>query len=402
MLCLNLKSREVEKLKQEQILEFDEKAIQAMDLLFNHYWILRAEHPEWYQLVREREKVLRRYINEKFGLRLIVHQHFIKLEKIPVEPERWMGIQHFQEPMDYAIFCCALSFLEGKSVDEQFLLSDLCQEILADYPGNFELDWTLYIHRKSLIRAVKILLDFQLIRQIDGDINRFDHNEEQEVLYEATLYSRYFMRSFPDEFISYQRWNELLEEDWRLNQEDERRKRVYRKLFFSPGLHRLDQQDPDFLYIRNFRNRLSEDIENHSDYKLHLYKNTAFLSVAQPRQYQEVFPNTKASTDIILQLSNHLHLHPDTFTPKENGEIILTEGEMDKLIEALRQEYGQGWSKYFREKSLNSIRLEIIESMKDWMMVEVDEETSLIKIKPLLGVLAGTFPVDFEGGEDGE
>lgn len=392
--------REVGKVNLEQTLEFDEKAVQAMDLLFHHYWILRAEEPEWYKLVREREKVLRRYINEKFGLRLIVHQHFIKLEKIPVEPERWMGIQHFQEPMDYSIFCCALSFLEGKSVDEQFLLSDLCQQIQTDYPGEFDLDWTLYTHRKSLIRAVKILMDFQLISQIDGDINRFDHNDEQEVLYEATIYSRYFMRSYPDDFVSYKHWDELLKEDWKLNQEDERRKRVYRKLFFSPGLHRVDQQDPDFAYIRNYRNRLSDDIEKHSDYKLHVYKNTAFLSVSQPRQYQETYPNTKASTDIILQLSHYLHSHLNTFIPKENGEVIMTEGEMDKVLEELRQEYGLGWSKYFREKSTNAVRVEILEAMKDWMMVEIDEESSLLKIKPLLGVLAGTFPADFVGGEE--
>ncbi|WP_090744245.1 TIGR02678 family protein [Mesobacillus persicus] len=371
-----------------------------MDLLFHHYWILRTEHPEWYQLIREREKVLRRYIDEKFGLRLIVHQHFIKLEKIPVEPERWMGIQDFQEPMDYAIFCCALSFLEGKSVDEQFLLSDLSQEIQVDYPGDFPLDWTLYVHRKSLIRAMKVLVDFQLIRTIDGDIGRFDHNEDQEVLYEATLYSRYFMRTYPDDFSSYQDWQELLKEDWKLNQEDERRKRVYRKLFFSPGLHRIDQQDPDFLYIRNFRNRLSEDIESHSDYKLHLYKNTAFLSVAQAKQYQQLFPTSKASTDIILQFSNFLHEHLDRYTPKENGEIVMTEGEMEAVLEDLRKRYEQGWSKYFREKSTSAIRVELIESMKDWMMIELDEESSLIKIKPLLGVLAGMFPEDFEGGEN--
>ncbi|THE10411.1 TIGR02678 family protein [Bacillus timonensis] len=383
----------------EQTLEFDEKASLGMDLLFNHYWILRVENPEWYQLIREREKVLRRYINEKFGLRLIVHQHFIKLEKIPVEPQSWMGINDFQEPMDYAIFCCALSFLEGKSVDEQFLLSDLCQEIQADYPGEFELDWTLYIHRKSLIRAIKVLLDFQLIRTIDGDIGRFDHDEEQEVLYEATVYSRYFMRSYPDDFVTYKNWEELLNEDWKLNQEDERRKRVYRKLFFSPALHRVDLQDPDFLYIRNYRNRLAEDIENHSDYKLHVYKNTAFLSVAEPKKYQQIYPNSKASTDILLQLSDYLHHHLEQFTPKENGEIVMTEGELDGVLDILRKKYESGWAKYFREKTTSAVRTELIDAMKDWMMVEVEEESSLIKMKPILGVLTGSYPDDFEGGE---
>lgn len=384
----------------EQTFEFDDKAMQGMDLLFHHYWILRAEQPEWYQLIREREKVLRRYINDKFGLRLIVHQHFIKLEKIPVEPERWMGIQHFQEPIDYGIFCCALSFLEGKSVDEQFLLSDMCQEIQADYPGEGKLDWTLYIHRKSLIRAVNILIDLRIIRTIDGDIGRFDHNEEQEVLYEATIYSRYFMRSYPDDFINYQHWSELLKEEWKLNQEDERRKRVYRKLFFSPGLHRIDQQDPDFLYIRNYRNRLSEDIENHSDYHLHVYKNTAFLSIMESKQYHQLFPNAKASSDIILQFSKYLHEHLDQFQPKENGEIVLTAGEMDQAVDALRKQFGKGWSKYYREKSNHAVGVELIAVMEDWMMAEVEEESSLIKLKPLLGVLTGIFPADFEGGKD--
>ncbi|WNF25190.1 TIGR02678 family protein [Mesobacillus jeotgali] len=384
----------------EQTLDFDEKAILGMDLLFHHYWILRSEQPESYQLIREREKVLRRYINDKFGLRLIVHQHFIKLEKIPVEPERWMGIQEFQEPMDYGVFCCALSFLEGKSVDEQFLLSELSQEIQADYPGDIALDWTLYIHRKSLIRAIKVLIDFKLIRTIDGDISRYDHNEEHEVLYEATVYSRYFMRTYPDDFMNYKHWEELLKEDWKLNREDERRKRVYRKLFFSPGLHRADQQDPDFLYIRNFRNRLSDDIENHSEYKLHVYKNTAFLSTAESRKYQQLYPDAKASTDLILQFSKHLHDDPEKYIPNETGEIVLTEGEMDGIIAELRRQFERGWSKYFREKSNSSIRSELIESMKDWMMAEVERESSLIKVKPLLGVLAGAFPADFEGSEE--
>lgn len=382
----------------EQNQLFDEKAIQGLDLLFHHYWILRAQQPEWYQLIREREKVLRRYIDEKFGLRLIVHQHFIKLEKIPVEPEAWMGIQDFQEPMDYSIFCCALSFLEGKAVDEQFLLSELCQEIQVDYPGDTPLDWTLYIHRKSLIRAVKALVDFQLIRTIDGDIGRFDHHEEQEVLYEATIYSRYFMRTYPDDFSNFNHWGELVKEDWKFNQEDRRRNRVYRKLFFSPGLNRKDMQDPDFLYIRNFRNRLAEDIEKHSDYKLHVYKNAAFLSIAEPRQYHQIFPNAKASSDIILQLSKYIHGQPERFKANENGEILLTEGELEQMIDELRQEYGTGWSKYFRELSTNGICSELIAALKDWIMVEVDEESSLIRIKSLTGVMTGRYPRDYDAG----
>lgn len=245
------------------------------------------------------------------------------------------GNTGFSRKNGFIIFCCALAFLEGKAVDEQFLLSEVCEEIRLNCPEEFEVEWTLYSHRKSLIRVMKVLVDFRLIHTIDGDVSRFDYHEEEEVLYEATIYSRYFMRSYPEEFTGYTNWQQLLQDDWKYNTEDERRKRVYRRLFKSPGLNRIDQGDPDFLYIRNYRNRLSEDIEKHSEYKLHVFKNTALLSLTEGRQYQSLFPNSKAVTDLILQLSNYLHNNLDRYPPQENGEIILTEGQLTGIIDDL-------------------------------------------------------------------
>src|SRR5690625_5400262 len=106
---------------------FDEKAQTGLRLLMEKFWVLRRQEPGLYQLIREREKTIKRYVDDKFGFDLIVHQHFIKLEKIPVETKSWMGIQDFQEPRDYAIFCCALAFTEDQSVYDQFLLSDICR-----------------------------------------------------------------------------------------------------------------------------------------------------------------------------------------------------------------------------------------------------------------------------------
>ena len=62
---------------------FDEKAVQGLDYLLHHFWVLRKEEPTMYQLIRERQKVLQRYVNDKLGLQLHVRQHFIKLEKVP-------------------------------------------------------------------------------------------------------------------------------------------------------------------------------------------------------------------------------------------------------------------------------------------------------------------------------
>ncbi|PLR79073.1 TIGR02678 family protein [Bacillus sp. V3-13] len=379
---------------------FDDKAQRAMQLLFDHYWILRADHPDWYQMVREREKVLRRYIDEKFGLRLIMHRHFAKLEKIPVQPESWMGIQQFQEPMDYAIFCCALSFLEGKAIDEQFLLSEFCDSIRAEYPGDIPLDWTIYTHRKSLIRAVQKLTDFQLMRTIDGDVNKFDNDQDQEALYEVTTYSRYFMRSYPEDLFNYTDWEDILNEEWKLQGDDERRKRVYRQLFMSPAIYRKQQNDPDFLYLRNFRNRITDDIEKHTPFQFSLYKNVAMLTVSEPKSYQTIFPDQKASSDLILQLSTVIHMKKDQFTPNERGEILLTEGEFDQLIDELYDKFSAGWSKAYREASTTTIRRDLLNMMEAWLMAEVNPETGMILLKPLLGLLSGTYPKDFMKEED--
>lgn len=373
---------------------FDEKAVQSLDYLLHHFWVLRKEEPKMYQQIRERQKVIQRYVSEKLGLQLHVRQHFIKLEKIPIKPESWMGIQSFQAPMDYMIFCYALAYIESKGIEEQFLLSELCEEIRALSYEEEELDWTLFQHRKSLIRTIQTLVELHLIETIDGDVKRFDHHEDQEVLYEVTIYSRYFMRVYPDEFTMFSSAEELLHLEHSLTNEDERRKRVYRQLFMSPVMYRQEGQDPDFLYIRNFRNRMSDDIEKHSDFKLHVFKNAAFLSVTEPKNYYELFPNTKSVTDILLQLSSYLHKNVANYPPQENGDIILTDGQLNTIIQELKNELGEGWAKLYREKSVAAVRQDVVTELVYWQMVTVEQ--GFIHIHPLLGVLSGSYPADYQ------
>ena len=149
---------------------FDDKAKEALAALFEQFWIIRDQEPDLYQLIREREHVLKRYVEEKFGYRLIVHRYFAKLEKIPADPEPWMGIESFQEPLDYALFCCLMAYLEGKAVEDKFLLSDVCEEIRAMYPGALPVDWTNYAHLRALIRVLKTAEQIRLVRRMDGEI----------------------------------------------------------------------------------------------------------------------------------------------------------------------------------------------------------------------------------------
>ncbi|RYG73747.1 TIGR02678 family protein [Lentibacillus lipolyticus] len=378
--------------------QFDEKAEKALAVLLERFWVLRLDEPELYQMIREREKVLKRYVDDKFGLELIVHQHFIKLEKIPVEPKSWMGMQSFQEPRDYAMFCCALAFTENRSVDEQFLLSDICEEIKDLYPGEFPLDWTNYNHRRSLVRVIKQLEHLSILQSVEGEVDHFAMNQEQEVLYETTVYARYFMRSYPKDLFEYDTADAILASEWERHEADERRKRVYRKLFLSPVVHRESEDDADFAYIRNFRNRLREDIEEHSQFRLEVFKNAAMLVAEEKKQELTLFPDQKAVMDVALHVASVLR-DADAHQPDELGTIRLSRLVLEEVVTQAKAMYGSGWSKHYREASIAVITDELAALLFDWEMLELEPVTNAYVIKPLFGRATGHYPKDFQDRE---
>lgn len=382
---------------------FDEKAQTALRILMENFWILRLQDPESYQLIREREKVIKRYVDEKLGFDLIVHQHFIKLEKIPVETKSWMGILDFQEPRDYAIFCCALAYTESCSVEEQFLLSDICEDIKDMYPGELPLDWTNYNHRRSLVRVIKQLETLSILKTVEGEIDHFAMNEGQEVLYETTIYARYFMRSYPKDLIEYDSAEEILNSEWERHEVDERRKRVYRKLMISPVMYRESEDDPDFAYIRNYRNRLREDLETHTMLRLEVFKNAALLVSEERKQELTLFPDQKAIMDVALHFASYIRANREKFQPNEFGNIRMTPLMFEQTIKQLHTMYGNGWSKQYRDGTLSSTMNELMEALYSWEMLTVERETGFYLIRPLLGRMAGEYPQNFlskEGKKD--
>jgi len=374
---------------------FDEKAQTALRLLMEKFWVLRKEEPEIYQIVHERENMLKRYVDEKLGFDLIVHQHFIKLEKIPVDAKSWMGIQDFQEARDYAIFCCALAYTENKSVDEQFLLSDICEEIKDIYPGDFALDWTNYNHRRSLVRVIKQMELMTIIKAVEGEIDQFAMDEEQEVLYETTIYARYFMRSYPKDLTEYESMEEILASEWERHETDKRRKRVYRKLMTSPVVYRETEDDPDFAYIRNYRNRLRDDLEAHTLFRLEVFKNAALLVSEERKQELTLFPDQKAIMDVALHLATYIRDHEEQFQPNELGNIRMTQIQLEQTVKALHKAYSEGWSKQYREGSMTTTMYELIHLLTSWEMLQVESETGAYIIRPLLGRVAGQYPKKF-------
>lgn len=383
---------------------FDDAAREGLQLLLENFWLVREEDPEGYQTVREREAVLRDYVLDKFGYHLIVHRHFVKLEKIPARTEPWMGIEQFQNQRDYAILCCLLAFLEEKAVDEQFLLSHLCSEVQALYPGELPLDWRSYEHRKSLVRVLQFMTEMKMLRVVDGDTSSFNFNESSEVLYEATVMARYFMRSYPKDLAQFASKEELLTAD--LTEEETgaaRRYRVYRQLVLTPVCYQEEMGELDFLYLRNYRNRLQEDLELHTGYCLELYKQTAILTAQERKASLTLFPDQRAICDIALQFAGLARERQERleWRLEGDGSIRLTPVEFTRAVEKLRQELGGGWSKQYRESLIRQVRRELLELLLDWKMAAVEEETGRIILRPALARLRGEYPPDFAESRQG-
>lgn len=385
--------------------EFDEIAREAMAHLMEQFWILRDREPEKYQMIRDRESALKSYCHEKLGFRLVVHRYFARLEKIPVEPEPWMGIQAFQHPRDYAVFSCVLAYLDRKPVEEQFLLSELCEDLKAMYPGEGGLDWTSYEHRKSLVRVMKFAEEMGIIRPVEGDVEQFGFVENSEVLYDVSVVSRYFMRPYPKDLSEFRSMEEILSAAWgEMEGEDEspgarRRRRVYRKLFLCPVMYSRGDQDQDFLYLRNFRNRIREDVESHTDFRFELYKDAAMLVLPERQMRYTVYPDSKAIADIALQLAAIVRerLSDGRLQRQADGTVRLTGVDFEGLVQACKERYGAGWSKQYREARLSETMWDLKAFLKDWMMASEDPETGAISLHSALARVVGEYPREFEG-----
>lgn len=379
---------------------FDDAARQAAEHLLEEFWIIREEDPEIYQLVRERESALRTYFLEKLGYHLIVHRAFARLEKVPVEPESWMGIQSFKHIRDYGLFCCLLAYLESKNIDEQFLLSDLCEELQSLYPGEEGLDWTQYEHRKSLVRVLQTAAELRVVKLVDGDISGFNYQETYEALFEVPLVSRYFMRSCPKDLSLFQSKEQILEAEWQEVEDStglKRRHRVYRQLILSPVMYASKNSDPDFLYLRNFRNRIREDIERHTDFQFELYRNEAMLTLPERKARFTVFPDNKAIADITMQFASFVRRQrEDEDIPlQHDGSLCLTPADFEKRVMHCKNLYGMGWSKQYREASLSETAEDLLNYLIDWKMARLDKETGVIYLLPLLARTICKYPEDY-------
>lgn len=371
--------------------------MKELEILLDQYWVIKDDNKDLFYQVKDSIPQFKTFLSDKLGYGLVINQHLIKLEKIPGSAEPFMGIQAFTDTIEYVLLCQLLMFLEDRSRDEQFVLSEITEFIAGNPIGKEKIDWTRFSHRKHFIKVLRFAQELGLIHVNDGDDQKFVLDDGTEVLYESTGLSRYLVRHFTADIMDFDSVRDFENTEWGDLNADRgviRRQRVYRKLLMEPVVYSQGADDVDYDYIKKQRGLIEADFLKYLEFPLHVHKNGALLLVPADKNLKDGFPNTKAICDITLLFCALIRrrLKNKKLRLSDAGGIRLSRVAFDQLVIKLKQETGENWSKEYREMTAASLSDHLVSYMEDFKMLAQSGDQREIDILPVAGKLIGSYP----------
>ena len=367
----------------------------------------RAENKDLYFAVKRALPCYRRLINEQLGWNLIVNESVVKLEKVPPKAMPWMGIQEFQESLDYCLLCGTLLFLSDLDDGEQFLLSSLTEALEALLAELQPMDWTRFSHRKSLVRVLRYAQQTGLLLVYDGVSEAFGNDQTQEVLYENTGLSRHFPVHFGRDIMHCNSIEDFEAFAWEGEDAErgrQRTQRVYRQLTLAPALYWSEQDHSDYDYVKNQRAWLNRYLGEAMGGELHVHKNGAFFVLDAEHRFGAVHPRDSALSDAALLLCAQLRdqITAGIYPRGADDTVFLTRREFQREMMQCHTQYAAGWGRRLRELSLDKLAQELISYLTGWMILEPQAEGFLLY--PAVGKWIGHYPARYQDrvGEEAE
>lgn len=354
---------------------------QALHLLFEHFWIIRADSPEEYQFLRRYQASLKKELRQRFGMNLIVRPQYIQLLKRPHRLAPWMGEIGFQEINDYVLFCLAMAYIEDLEAETPFMLDELTRSLDLLAPETVVLDWTNYNQRKGLVRVLKKLISLRLIETIQGDTSYFEQSEQnQEVLFATTPQARSFLARAPQSYDQYSEFTDFWE-DLEANRGLEANQVIYQRLMMEPVFLRKEETEEEFSRLRNYARYMEDFLEANTDFHFELYRDYAAFTTERRDAVKESFPSRQVIDDILIQLATAIRNSP--LVADFEGYISLSIEDWQILMADLQKEYQMYWSKEFKDMTLSQLSHVLLQRGESWQLLAVEEQQ--VKIYPTLG-----------------
>ena len=366
-----------------------------MKALLYNFWVVKEEEPDMYYQIKYNQNKIKDFVAKNLGSNLIIHDRFIKLEKIPTILKYNSGIDGFTGVLDYVILTLFLMYLEDKTKSDKFVLSEL-----IDYIKNTSItleldhvpDWNNTQDRKSLINVIKFLIDINVIKVKDETKVSFIESKDAQALYEVTGISNYVMRLFdtqindivkPEEFIK----NEFLTQDGARG--DVRRYRNFRNILYTPMLSSKDMTISDLDYIKKNRNYIKNEISKSLDMEVEITHNMAILYDDPNSIEKDNFPNTKKITEIVLMVNTKI------LEDLKSGKLILDEYETirvkENYLETIIYDIRDKKKPYIGKTNLDLTKEKFYDTVSGYMEKYnmITRENDDVTIYPVIGRMIG-------------
>lgn len=354
--------------------QWNERRRVCAHALLNRHWIEKEEDPELFYAIRDQYTELRDWFAEFTGFLLVLTRTMAKLDKSPVVAAPWMGFAEFREPRDYALFAFSLWFLESKTELDQFVLTDIVEQVSEQLiSSGLTMDWENYQHRLSMVRALKKLRQMHVLRHIDGEETDWAHDaRNKNVLYECSPSARYVLRHFPRELKYYEKLDDFSEQivypetiDGELRK---RRHRIYRRLLLEPAVADREWSSDELYYVQTQRRTLIDQMQFMFGWEGSRYKEGLFFFHPEPSGQCNLFPTAAGLSDLVLLFAGELRrrLGSRDWYVTEQGTVELTRTDVEGLLYLLKQKYEDNWSKEHREMSLSELSNGLTAHMAEW------------------------------------
>lgn len=370
-----------------------------LEYLLNNYWCIKEQDPALYFKIKNNLDYYKDFIQTKLGSKLIVNDRFIKLEKVPAVPKSYMGVPTFTDKMHYTILFIILLFLEDKPKLEQFILSNLI-DFITNTATTLELDsvpnWNILHHRKCLVTVINHLKELNIIKVVE-ETSVFTEDTKAEALYETTGLSNYYVREFKNNILEYENINDYTNDEFKNQSEnigDVRRYKVYRHLIYSLVAYTEDLTEFEIDYLRKFRSNINNEISKYTLSDLELTKNMAVL-MFDPESHEKFdFPSSKAISDIVLLVNNNIlkKVNDEKLILNQDETITISRENLSRIIKETKEEYGEFFSKYYKEMIQSSFIKEVIDYLKEYDFIREYEYG--YKVYPMTSKLIGYIPKD--------
>lgn len=308
-----------------------EKEMKA--LLYN-FWITKENNKDLYYQIKNSSNQIKDFISKNLGSNLIIHDKFIKLEKIPTIVKSNQQLTNLNNVLDYVILTIMLLFLEDKTKGDVFILSDLIEYVKTTAITlnlNHIPDWNKTQDRRSLFNVLELLKDLEVIKIKDSTKLNFIESVEAEALYESMGISNYLMRIFDENINELKTPEELVKNEFTYQDEEKgdiRRYKVFRNILYTPAVSSIDLSDSELDYIKKNRNYIKNEIDKKLNMDVEITHNLAILYDEESNNEKENFPNTKKLTDVVLMINAII------LEKIKNNDIILDSHEVGIIKES--------------------------------------------------------------------